>query len=187
MRRLLHAILIGLVGAGIVHITVLLLVPQFSEQSAWSRLAATSGLYRMTALTAESGGAPVVRSVDPLFAAAACRFDLADGMAQVKGPAGQPAVALPFWSVSVYDGRGNNIYSFNDHGVSKGQLDAVVLTPAQMNEVRKDLPEEYQGSVFIEAPVTEGILVVRAFVPDESWRPIVSHFLEQSSCDVRQP
>ena len=62
-----------------------------------------------------------------------------------------------------------------------------MLTPTQMNEVRKDLPEEYQGSVFIEAPITDGMLVVRAFIPDESWRASVTRFLEQSSCEPRQP
>lgn len=187
MRRLLYAALVGLVGAGIVHIAVLLLVPQFSGQSAWARLAASSGPYTMTALKAETGGAPVVRSVDPLFGAVACRFDLADGMTHIKGPDGEPAAALPFWSVSVYDGGGNNLYSFNDHATPKRRLDAIVLTPSQMNEVRKDLPEEYQGSVFIEAPIAEGIIVVRAFLPDESWRPAVDRFLGQSSCEPRQP
>jgi len=37
LRRLFHAVLLGLVGAGIVHIVVLLLVPEFSERDAWSR------------------------------------------------------------------------------------------------------------------------------------------------------
>ncbi|TGU34848.1 DUF1254 domain-containing protein, partial [bacterium M00.F.Ca.ET.152.01.1.1] len=66
LRRLLHAILLGLVGAGIVHIIVLLLVPEFSERDAWSRLSLASDLYRMNRLDAEAGGAPVVKSVDPL-------------------------------------------------------------------------------------------------------------------------
>lgn len=182
MRRLLHAILLGLLGAGIVHIAVLLLVPDFSRHDAWSRLAEASGLYRMTPLEAETGGAPVVKSVDPLFAAVACRFDLDDGMVQVKGP----AAFLPFWSASVYDRSGHNIYSLNDHGASKGQLDLVILTPAQMNEVRKDLPEAYQGSVFIEAPISEGIVVIHAFIPDGSWRPAVMRFLDAGSCELRQ-
>lgn len=181
MRRLLHAVLLGLLGAGIVHIAVLLLIPKFSETSAWSRLAMASDLYRMTRLQPETGGAPVVKSVDPLFAAVACRFDLGEGMVQVRGP----QAALPFWSVSIYGRDGYNVYSFNDHSASKGHLDAVVLTPAQMSEVRKDLPEEYQGSVFIETPIGGGILVVRAFIPDESWRPAVMRFLEQSSCSLR--
>ncbi len=73
MRKLLYAVLLGLVGACIVHIVVLLLVPDFSERDAWSQLAAGSGLYRMTRLDAEAGGPPIVKSVDPLFFAAACR------------------------------------------------------------------------------------------------------------------
>jgi uncharacterized membrane protein len=180
MRRLLHAILLGLLGAGIVHIVVLLLVPEFSERDAWSRLAMASDLYKMTRLDAEAGGAPVVKSVDPLFYAAACRFDLTEGMVRVKAPGN-----VPFWSASVYDRNGHNVYSFNDHSATGGVLDAVVLTPAQMIEVRKDLPEELQGAIFVEASIGEGIFVIRTFVPDESRKPIVSRFLEQSSCELQ--
>jgi uncharacterized membrane protein len=180
MRRVLHAILLGLLGAGIVHIVVLLLVPEFSERDAWSRLALASDLYKMTRLDAEAGGAPVVKSVDPLFYAAACRFDLAEGMVRVKAPGN-----VPFWSVSVYDRNGHNVYSFNDHSATGGVLDAVVLTPAQMIEVRKELPKDLQGAIFVEAPIEEGIFVIRTFVPDESRKPIVSRFLEQSSCELQ--
>lgn len=178
--KLLHAVLLGLLGAGIVHIIVLMLVPEFSERDAWSRLAMASDLYKMTRLDAEAGGAPVVKSVDPLFYAAACRFDLAEGMVRIKAPGN-----VPFWSVSVYDRGGHNIYSFNDHSANGGVLDTVVLTPAQMIDVRRELPEEFQGAIFVEAPIEEGIFVIRAFVPDDSWRPIVSHFLEQGSCELQ--
>ncbi|RWO76176.1 MAG: DUF1254 domain-containing protein [Mesorhizobium sp.] len=180
MRRLLHAILLGLLGAGIVHIIVLLLAPEFSERNAWSRLAMASNLYRMTRLDAEAGGTPVVKSVDPLFYAAACRFDLSDGMIRVKAPGN-----VPFWSVSVYDRSGHNIYSFNDHSATGRVLDSIVLTPAQMIEIRKDLPEELQGAIFVEAPIDEGMFVIRSFVPDDSWKPTVSRFLEQSSCELQ--
>jgi uncharacterized membrane protein len=180
MRSLLHALILGLLGAGIVHIVVLFLVPEFSERDAWSRLAMASDLYKMTRLDAEAGGAPVVKSVDPLFYAAACRFDLADGLVRIRAPGD-----VPFWSASVYDRNGHNIYSFNDHNANGEKLDAVVLTPAQMIDVRRDLPEDLQGAIFVEAPIEEGIFVVRAFVPDESWKPIVSRFLEQSACELQ--
>ena len=180
MRSLLHALILGLLGAGIVHIVVLFLVPEFSERDAWSRLAMASDLYKMTRLDAEAGGAPVVKSVDPLFYAAACRFDLADGLVRIRAPGD-----VPFWSASVYDRNGHNIYSFNDHNANGEKLDAVVLTPAQMIDVRRDLPEDLQGAIFVEAPIEEGIFVVRAFLPDESWKPIVSRFLEQSGCELQ--
>ncbi|RRH93415.1 DUF1254 domain-containing protein [Mesorhizobium tamadayense] len=180
MRSLLHALILGLLGAGIVHIAVLFLVPEFSERDAWSRLAMASDLYKMKRLDAEAGGAPVVKSVDPMFYAAACRFDLADGLVRIRAPGD-----VPFWSASVYDRSGHNIYSFNDHNANSEKLDAVVLTPAQMIDVRRDLPEELQGAIFVEAPIEEGIVVVRAFVPDDSWKPIVSRFLEQSACELQ--
>ncbi|TPN68794.1 DUF1254 domain-containing protein [Mesorhizobium sp. B1-1-5] len=179
-RRLLHAVLLGLVGAGIVHIVVLLLVPEFSERDAWSRLSMASDLYRMPRLDAEAGGAPVVKSGDPLFYATACRFDLDEGRVRIRAPGN-----VPFWSVSVYDRNGHNIYSFNDHTATGGKLDAVVLTPAQMIDMRRDLPEELQGAIFVEAPIDEGIFVIRSFVPDDSWKSIVSRFLEQSSCELQ--
>ncbi|MBZ9885563.1 DUF1254 domain-containing protein [Mesorhizobium sp. CA10] len=180
MRRLLHALILGLLGAGIVHIVVLFLVPEFSERDAWSRLAMASDFYKMTRLDAEAGGAPVVKSVDPLFYAAACRFNLADGLVRIRAPGD-----VPFWSASVYDRNGHNIYSFNDHNANGEKLDAVVLTPAQMIDVRRDLPEDLQGAIFVEAPIEEGIFVVRAFVPDGSWKPIVSRFLEQGTCELQ--
>ncbi|CAN7428120.1 DUF1254 domain-containing protein [Mesorhizobium sp. LjNodule214] len=180
MRKLLHSVLLGLLGAGIVHIVVLMLVPEFSERDAWSRLAMASDLYKMTRLDAEAGGAPVVKSVDPLFYAAACRFDLAEGMVRVKAPG-----TVPFWSVSVYDRSGHNLYSFNDHSATGGVLDTVVLTPAQMIDVRRELPDELKGAIFVEAPIEEGIFVIRSFVPDDSWKPVVSRFLEQSSCELQ--
>ena len=180
MRKLLHAVLLGLVGAGIVHIVVLLLVPEFSERDAWSRLSMASALSRRHRVDAAAGGAPGVKSVDPLFYATACRFDLEEGMVRIKAPGN-----VPFWSVSVYDRNGHNVYSFNDHTANGGVLDAVVLTPAQMIDVRKDLPEDLQGAIFVEAPIEEGIFVIRAFVPDDSWKPIVSRFFEQSSCELQ--
>ena len=51
--------------------------------------------------------------------------------------------------------------------------------------VRKDLPEDLQGAIFVEAPIDEGIFVIRSFVPDDSWKPIVSRFLDQSSCELQ--
>lgn len=178
MLRSFHAVLLGLIGAGIVHIVVLLLVPEFSERDSWSRLAMQSSLYKMTRIDEGKEGASVANTGDPLFAVVACRFDLAEGMVQIKGSG-----HVPFWSMAVYDRNGYNIYSLNDRSANASLLDVVVATPAQMIDLRKDLPVDFQASIFIEAPVDEGIVVVRAFIPDESWRASVSRFLEQSSCE----
>lgn len=176
MTRLVYALLLGIVGAGIVHIVVLLLVPSYSQRDAWSTLAARDELYGLVRLDAP-GAAPVIGSLDPLFGAAACRFDLQDGVLRVWGEG-----AVPYWSISVYDRTGQNVFSFNDRSSSDGRLDFVVASPIQMIELRNAMPIEFERSVFVEAALGEGIVVVRAFAPDESWSPTVTAYLQGIAC-----
>ena len=180
MLRFIHALVAGLVGAGIVHIAIVMLLPQFSERDAWSRLAMAADLYRMVRIDAQAGQAPIVNSVDPLFYAAACRFDLGEGIVHIRSPG-----KTPFWSVSVYDRGGQNVYSFNDRTAETGVLDFVVLTRAQTIELRKDLPEDLMGSIFVETTLGEGMVVIRSFVPDRSFGPTVAGFLDAAACTRR--
>jgi len=178
MTRLLYAILVGLVGAGVVHAIVLLLVPHYSERDAWAQLAANSDYYHFTRMSGEDAP-PIVRGVDPFFDAVACRFDLSEGVVHVKA-----AGHVPFWSVSVYNRRGQNIYSLNDRAQTLGDLDLVLVTPAQMIELRKSVPGEFEKSVFVEADVGQGIVAVRSFVPDDTWKNTISDYLNHASCTL---
>lgn len=177
MLRLLYAVILGLIGAGIVHIAVLLLIPDISDRDVWSKLQSASDLYKTTRLDSAPGSPPIVKSIDPLFSAAACRFDLNDGVLRVTGQG-----HTPFWSVSVYNRAGENIYSFNDHTLARGGVDFSVATPTQMIEVRKEFPDGTGNSIYVETASDEGIVVVRSFVPDPSWKKSVSDFLDGISC-----
>jgi uncharacterized membrane protein len=177
MGRLLYAILVGLVGAGIIHIAVLFLLPRLTERDAWAILSESTGFYTVTDISGARGQAPLIGSTDPLFEAVACRFDLAEGIAHLRGDG-----SLPFWSVSVYDRSGQNLFSFTDRTADERRLDVAVLSPVQMVEVRKDTPQAFRQSIFVEADLDEAIIVLRVFVPDESWRPQVARFLSSVSC-----
>lgn len=180
MLRLGYALLLGLVGAGIVHIVILFLLPQYTERDAWSQLSSASDYYTVTPIGGSPATAPLVRSIDPLFSAAACRFDLADGVLHVTAPG-----RAPFWSMSVYDRNGQNIFSLADRTSADGSVNFVVLTPVQTIEVRKALPEEFVDAVFVEADIDQGIVVVRAFVPDRTWRTAVARFFADVSCRAK--
>lgn len=178
MTRLLHAVLLGLIGAGIIHIVILLLLPAYSQRDAWSALSTQSNYYAVTRLD-PPGAPPLIESIDPLFNAVACRFDLDDGVLRVHGIGD-----VPYWSVSVYDRAGQNIINFNDSSTTAGALDFVVATPLQMIELRNDLPPEFDRSVFIQADVGPGIVVVRAFAPDDSWEQTVTRYLDGLACQL---
>lgn len=173
---LAYALLLGLVGAGIVHIVVLMLVPEFAERNASARFATVSGLNQVTRIDS-AGAVPTLGAPDPAFQMAACRFDLSQGPVHVAAPG-----KAPFWSASVYDSGGRNLYSLNDRSGAGEVLDFVVLTPEQMIGFRQDLPETFSQSVFVEVPAEDGMLVVRAFAPDASWKPAVSEFFGRMAC-----
>lgn len=173
---LLHALALGLVGAGIIHIAILLMLPSYSERDAWSTLSGQANYYTVARLDPPDSAA-LIGTLDPLFDAAACRFDLRDGTVHITGEG-----EIPYWSISVYDRVGQNVFSLNDRSSTDGELDFVIATPEQMIDLRNALPVGYDRAVFVEADVNEGIVVVRAFAPDESWEPTVSRYLAGLDC-----
>jgi uncharacterized membrane protein len=177
MAKLLYALAVAIVGAGIVHIAILLMLPAFSERDAWSKLTDLSDDYTVTRVAGPPGQPAVLQSSDPFFNAVACRFDLTNGVTHLTGQG-----AVPFWSASVYDRNGQNIYSFNDRTATEGALDFVIATPLQMTEVRKNLPPIFKSSVFVEADIDEGIVVIRTFVSDDSWKRVITQWLDSVSC-----
>lgn len=176
-QRIAYAIMMGLLGAAIVHIIIILLLPEISARNAWSRMSATVDAYRPVLLSSLPGEGAHDANRDPLFRSAACRFDLGDGTLHVRA-----AGAVPYWSASIHDQTGTALYSFNDRSARDRELDFVVLTPAQMLEIRKNVPEELAHSIFVESRAQYGIAVIRAFIPDESWIPAVEAFLDSLSC-----
>ncbi len=178
MLRLVYVTLSGLIGAAIVHIAILLLLPAYAERDAWSRLeqaGAPNSFVRLPETASATRGA---RAPDPFMAAGACRFDISESGVRVLAPE-KPL----FWSVSVYNRWGHNIYSLNDRTASNGLLDLVVVSPDQMIDLRKDLPENLEGAVIVEVEEDIGIVVVRVFRPDASFAPLVDGFFDTARCE----
>lgn len=178
MCKLLYAIVLGVVGAAIVHIVILFLLPVYTNQDAWAQLAKSAELNE--ALLLEQGG-EVSRSLgpgNPFLETAACRFDLSRGAVHIHGDG-----TVPFWSMALYDRTGLNLFSFNERTATDGILDFVVLTHGQMLEMRKDLPAEFRSSIFVEVDTSEAMFVVRSFVPDQTWKPQVTSFLKGITCE----
>lgn len=184
MYRILHILLLGLFGAVIVHIAILFLLPVYSERDVWLALSEKADLYATVRLDqgrSDPGRSePGLPRIDnPFFRAAVCRFDLEDGMARITTEG-----RVPFWSLSVYDRDGLNVFSLNDRSAEQAKLDVVVLDPAQMLQLRKGLPGDLEHAVLVQADVTEGMVLVRAFTPDESWQRSVDAFLSGLRCSA---
>lgn len=171
MAKFFYAIIVGLVGAGIVHVAMLLLLPALSQRDAWTSLASAAPLYE----TVAQDRAPTALGEDPFFTSAACRFDLSEGPVTVAAQG-----SVPFWSISIYDREGQNLYSLTDRALA-GQLGLVLLDPSQASAQANAEPDP-QAPTPVRIDTEEGILVLRGFNPDPSWTASMRAFLSSLRC-----
>lgn len=179
MGKILYTALLGAVGAVLVHIITLFLIPHFAQNDAWARLpkAGDDGLF--TVISPNDPIAVSVATFDPNFVFGSCRIDLRNG------PVGFTGGSSPgFWSLSVYNRQGANVFSINDRTMQGNNLDVVIATPQQLIELQKDLPAELANSVFAEADVGEGFVLLRAFVAEESLRAQSVDFIRSTACEA---
>lgn len=180
MLKFFYALVLGLVGAGIVHVTILFMLPSYSVRDVWTRLSTTAQAYETVVLSPSIAETPVPTPRNPFLKAAACRFDLSEGVLHIRA-----AGRVPFWSMAIYDDHGLNVFSISDRAADGDELDVVVANTAQMLTLRRELPEEFAQSVFIESEVEQGAALVRLFVPDETWSGVAGAFLENMRCEPR--
>ncbi len=179
MGKFIYALIAGILGAGIVHIATLLLIPTVSGVDAWTRLSGLGNPNQFHLIGHGGDAAASIRALDPTFESAACRFDLEEGPIEIVSDA-----SVPFWSLSIYDRVGENIFSINDRTANQAGLNVIIATPPQIVELRKGLAPELGASIIAETRINEGFVVLRAFVEDDSMRPAVLGFLDSISCDL---
>ena len=177
MRNTVLFLVGGVMLAGIIHIVTVLLVPYFATNDAWAEMRrfGRAGTFHTLPL-AEAGSEPL-SGLDPRMLHAVCRFSLADGPVRITA-------SLPgdFWSLAVFDRRGRNAYSINDRSADDAEIDLAVITPVQMAQLRQDPPESLETAIVIELPITEGMVLLRLFVGDETMLPQARAALETADC-----
>jgi uncharacterized membrane protein len=175
MRSLAFTLLVGIFGAAFLHIVIILALPHFAEQDAWSR-AASIDVERFVRLDAAQS-VSIEEDLQPFAAAALCRFDLADEPLQLTASGD-----VPFWSLSIFDRWSNEIFSMNDRTAVGRSVDVVVATPLAMIGLRDGLPPGFAQSVLVEMAEGSGYVVLRTVAPDDTWDAAVDRFMASAQC-----
>ncbi len=174
--RALYLIIMGLILAGLVHISIVLLIPKYGTKDAWAFLSGRTDLFSFTRLKPEETGSAIAE-VDPFFTYGVCRFDLNEAPLKMLGP-----LTSTFWSASVFDDDGTVIYSLNNRTAINNKLDLLIVNPLQTLELRESQPVEIETSVVIEANIEKGFVIIRVLQPDESWTTGSDEFFSQIEC-----
>ena len=195
MNRLTYAALTGLIGAALLHIIIILALPNFTGKDAYTRIKAAGPSHRFIVLPdsvdtradkstdktangrAEGSDQMALSNVDPFLKGAVCHFDISRAPLRLYAPAGPS-----FWSMAVYNASSNEVFSMNDRTSVGGDLDAVVATPAQVAQIRKAPGATLTQSILVEYRGTTGYVVLRTMVPAPSFSPQARAFLDEALC-----
>jgi uncharacterized membrane protein len=194
MGRLLFWLLAAiLLGAG-THLATVLFSPAVSMASVMSRFHAAAPLNRMTVLGPEILGT-VLREPNPDIVYAVCPYDLQAGDLLIDA-----SIPEFYWALSIYSNRGDNVYTLNDQqaGVSRLRfrlqlekpafdLQEVITGDEDAEEAAEVQIQTKDDTVLVKTPTADGLVMLRAFLPDQAYRARVTEQLAASSCATAGP
>ncbi|MDR6755968.1 putative membrane protein [Mycoplana sp. BE70] len=179
MRSVIFAVLVGILGAAALHILIILAVPGFTGNDAYTRiteLGEPQHFYPLDNDPVADGG---LVNDDPGMRIAVCALSVAERPVRLYAPAG-----VPFWSIGLFDSTANEVFSMNDRTSVGGVLDVVVATPIQLNAIRKTLPADLSRSILVEMAGEDGYAVLRTFVPTATMDEAAYSFLSDAGCEA---
>lgn len=178
MNRLLLAIVTGLVGAAVVHIAVVFLIPAYADQEAWTSVVALTPERQVAVLPAVTPEVQPLPGLDPAMEHAVCWFDLDNGPVSVR-------TVLPdrYWSLSLFDRNGRNLFSLNDRSAGRPDLDLVIIARSELEESGDSVLDASEAAIIVDLAADRGFALFRAFVPGASAREETRAALAAIACD----
>lgn len=177
--RISVATLAALSLAGIVHIVAVLLVPSQVASSAYQRVAVFGPDRSFHLLPDVLPDWEPLPGLDPAMKHALCRFSLLDGPVRFSAN-----VDAPYWSMGLFNGAGEAVYSLNNRTSGSGELSMLVLSSEQLSILRENPPEDLEDLIVIETEEPEGFALLRALVGDPLQAGLVEAGLTASRCDT---
>jgi uncharacterized membrane protein len=178
MLKILFAAIIGLIGAALLHLIIILALPHFSDRDAFQRveMLGDADTFHILDAAKDAGG---LLNGDPYLRTAVCAFDLGDMPVHLTAGG-----RVPFWSLAIYDKASNEVFSMSDRTSVGGALDVLVAAPVQLTGIRKTLPVELSQSILVEMAEGRGYAVLRTMAPQASFDDGGRAFLDKAQCDA---
>jgi uncharacterized membrane protein len=180
MIRILFTIIAGVLLGGVVHLVSVLALPRIATQDAYSRLTPMTKLNAVTALPLTDPNNAPMPFMDPAFAVAICRYDLADGALKLTVP-----VSQAYTSVSFYTRNEVAYYAINDRSAGRKVIELDLMTEDQHSALPEDEEVTAADRLIIDSPTTTGLIVLKALAPEPGLMPQAQAALAASSCKLQ--
>lgn len=177
MTRWFLWLLGGVLLGGIVHLATVLWLPRTATQDAYSRLLSITPVNAVSTLPAPSPEQVILPFMDPAFATAVCRYDLANGPLQLS-----LNVSQAYTSVSFYTRFGTAYYAINDRAAGRRVIQLDLMTERQRSEMPQEEDVTTADRLIVESPTVTGIIVLKALAPEPGLMPMARDALASGRC-----
>jgi uncharacterized membrane protein len=169
--------LAGIILGGIVHLGTILALPRTASQDAYSRLEPITPVNAMTQIPRPTAAKALLPFMDPAFAVAVCRYDLAGGPMRLTAP-----VSQAYTSVTFYTRRGVAYYGINDRAAGRRTIELLLMTTAQRDAMPEDSEVTAADRLIIESPSPTGLIVLRALSAEPGLMPMAQASVAAARC-----
>jgi uncharacterized membrane protein len=180
MIRLLFAIIGGVLLGGVVHLVSVLALPRIATQDAYSRIAALSAVNAVSPLPPTAPDNALLPFMDPAFAMAVCRYDLAGGPIKLTVP-----VSQSYTSVSFYTRSDVAYYAINDRSAGRRVIELDLMTEAQHEALPEEEDVTSADRLIIDSPTATGLIVLKALAAEPGLMPQAQASLAAANCGVQ--
>ncbi|MBU6464176.1 MAG: DUF1254 domain-containing protein [Bradyrhizobium sp.] len=180
MIRLVFTIVAGVLLGGVVHLVSVLALPRIASQDAYSRLTSMTELNAVTVLPLADPGNTLMPYMDPAFATAICRYDLASGPIKLAVP-----VSQSYTSVSFYTHSDVAYYAINDRSAGKKVIELDLMTEAQHAGLPEDEDVTAADRLIIDSPTSTGLIMMKALAAEPGMMPQAQASLAAATCKVQ--
>ena len=167
----------GLILGSLVHLVTILVLPRAASRDAYARLAAMVPVNDFVLLPAPAPETSVLPFMDPAFAVAACRYDLATGPVKLTVPVDQSYTSVTFYTR--YDVA---YYAINDRAAGRRQIELDLMTSKQRGEMPDEEDVTSADRLIVESPSLTGLIVARALAPEPSQMSSAVAALQTAQC-----
>ena len=169
--------LAGIILGGIVHLGTILALPRTASQDAYTRLEPITPVNAMTPIPRPTAAKALLPYMDPAFAVAVCRYDLAAGPMKLTAP-----VSQAYTSVTFYTRHGVAYYGINDRAAGRRTIELLLMTTAQRDAMPEDSEVTAADRLIIESPSPTGLIVLRALSPEPGLMPMAQASVAAARC-----
>jgi uncharacterized membrane protein len=172
-----RAAVLGLVGAGIVHICATFATPYVLGSGAPERLAEELAPNQLVVLRPPTPQTQLIPFQDPHTYHALCRYDVRATPVLVRA-----SLAGTGWTLSIYTASGENFYFVPGQDQRQTEVSAL-LVPT--DDEHTAVASAFQGAgsaIQVPVPAPTGVVVLRAPVKAQGYRSDIEARLAQAAC-----